>query len=49
VVRADLESAAEAENAVIGLLGRETLDGLENDVGFLGDEVIGLLVFLLPP
>lgn len=36
-----LESAAEAENAVIGLLGRETLDGLENDVGLLGDEVIG--------
>lgn len=47
-----LESAAEAENAVIGLLGRETLDGLENDVGLLGDEVIGsaaqLVSFLAP-
>lgn len=36
-----LEGAAEAEDAVVGLLGREALDGLENDVGLLGDEVIG--------
>ena len=40
-VHAYLKGAAEAEDAVVGLLGREALDGLENDVGFLWDEVIG--------
>lgn len=36
-----LEGAAEAENAVVGLLGREALDGLENNVGLLWDQVVG--------
>lgn len=40
-VRAYLEGAAEAEDAVVGLLGREALDGLEDDVGLFWDQVVG--------
>lgn len=36
-----LEGPAQTEDAVVGLLGRKTLDGLLDDVVFLGDQVIG--------
>src|SRR4051812_1599768 len=41
---ANLESAAHAEDTVVGLLGRETLEGEEDDLGLLGDEIIGPVV-----
>tara|TARA_R110002060_G_scaffold74151_1_gene83257 strand:- start:380 stop:715 length:336 start_codon:yes stop_codon:yes gene_type:complete len=37
----NLESSSEAENTVIGLLLRETLEGKKNGLGFLGDQIIG--------
>ena len=42
----DLECSADAEDTVVGLLGRETLEGLLDDVVLLGDQVIspGLIV-----
>ena len=42
----DLECSADAEDTVVGLLGRETLKGLLDDVVLLGDQVIspGLIV-----
>ena len=45
-VRTDLECSADAEDTVVGLLGRETLEGLLNDVVLLGDQVVspGLIV-----
>ena len=38
---ADLESAAHAEDAVVGLLGRETLEGEKNNIGLFGNEIVG--------
>lgn len=36
-----LESAAETEDTVIGLLGRKTLDGLLYKLALLRNEVVG--------
>lgn len=38
---ADLEGAAHAEYTVVGLLGWETLEGEEDNVGLFGDEIVG--------
>lgn len=38
--RTDLECAADAEDAVVGLLGRQTLDSLLDGLALLGDQVI---------
>jgi hypothetical protein len=38
---ADLESAAHAEDTVVGLLGRETLEGEEDGLGLLRNKVVG--------
>jgi hypothetical protein len=35
-----LESSADAEDAVVGFLGRKTLNGSLNNVGLLGNQVI---------
>lgn len=37
----NLESSSEAENTVVGLLLREALEGKENGLGLLGDQIIG--------
>lgn len=39
--RTDLEGAAHAEDTVVGLLGREALEGEKDDIGLFGDQVIG--------
>lgn len=46
----NLESSADTENAVVGFLGRKTLDGDLNGLGLLGNQVIGPLSWsaLLP-
>lgn len=38
---ADLECATHAEDTVVGLLGRETLKGEEDNVGLFRDEIVG--------
>lgn len=38
--RANLECAANAEDAVVGLLGRQALDGLLNSLALLGNQVV---------
>lgn len=42
-----LESAAQTENAVVGLLWRETFDGCEHDFGLLWDQVVTSIVALV--
>ncbi len=45
----DLESSSDAKDAVIGFLGRETLQGLLNGFRLFGDEIIasfsGVVIF----
>jgi len=36
----NLECAANAEDTVVGLLGRQTLDGLLDNLALLGDEIV---------
>lgn len=38
--KTNLEGSAETEDTIVGLLGRETLDGSLDDVVLLGDQVI---------
>lgn len=40
VLVGELDGAADAVNAVVGLLGREALEGLLDDIGLLLDEVV---------
>lgn len=39
--RANLECSADTEDAVVGLLGRKTLQSSLNNVALLGDQVVG--------
>lgn len=38
---ANLESAAHAEDTVVGLLGWETREGEEDNLRLFGDEIVG--------
>jgi hypothetical protein len=39
-----LEGAADAVDAIVGLLGRETLEGLDDVLVLLGDQVVGAVL-----
>lgn len=42
--RSNLDSTAETEDTVVGLLGRQTLDRLLDGLGLLGDQIIDPIV-----
>lgn len=41
ISKANLEGSSHAEDSVVCFLWWETLDGQKNDLGFLGDQIIG--------
>ncbi len=45
---AGLEGAAQAVDAVVGLLGREALQRQDDVLGLLGDQVVGSVFFPVP-
>jgi hypothetical protein len=44
-----LERPAHAEDAVVGLLGCQTLHGALHDLALLGDQIVGPVVLVSPP
>lgn len=44
-----LECPAHAEDAVVGLLGCQTLHGARHDLALLGDQVVGPIILVSPP